>query len=834
MKYFLNEIYYLINPINIIQCSLNIFKFNYYVNNLSFHINHIPLNKKTLFFFIEEIVKIDDIFIRNVLYNTNINFFVINRNFYPKKKFFNTVFFIVNNVLESYLNIVLFYKKKFKTNLILVNNNQDTIVNKILFSILNSYNFIVYISFDKNNLLLNLLISLFNLNNLYDFVLLDTYFTSVYNINSSIFNIISKYNILNIGIFNNNDNILDYKNKNKIINLFSKFDYLIISKDNKSLYKFITTNINFKNNNILHYSIYNKCDLFISSIIEFNNYYILILKDKGKKNTLLIKKKNYNNIESVLSSFLILKILKFNIHVILYHLSKINFINRSNLCIMQGNSKCTLLIDKCNNNIFSLKENLFFLYQKKYNKKITLILLDSFNIYNYLERKYYHYIFNLIKYLKFFRVIIIGNNTFLKRISNNAYTYFHNLSFFKKKIKNTFFNNEVILFKSTYLLKKFNILIKSFIKNTNHSIYKISLQKLINNFNYFKSKLYINTKIMIMLKANAYGHGVFCIANILEKYNADYIGVATINEGIELRKINIKIPILVTNPNPKFFHVMYKYKLEPEVMSFDILNIFINFIKKIKISSSCFPIHIKLDSGMNRSGFLKNEIGLLGFILNKNNIFVKSIFSHLSSSDTINEKIFTLKQIYLFDNLYNILISYLNNKPIKHILNSSGVIFYSHAQYDMVRIGIGIYGLNSNIFIQNNLLLIGSLQSKIYQIKFISLGDYVGYNKGFINNKKNFFKIATVPIGYADGLKRSISKNNKYYVLVNGFKAYILGYICMDIIMIDINNINCKIGDKVIIFNNSTMLNSISNICETNNYEILSSISKRINRIYYL
>lgn len=360
------------------------------------------------------------------------------------------------------------------------------------------------------------------------------------------------------------------------------------------------------------------------------------------------------------------------------------------------------------------------------------------------------------------------------------------------------------------------------------TIYKINIKSLIHNINHFRSYLRNkNTKIMIMAKAFSYGSGIFQLLNTYKFKNIDYLGVAYINEGIQLRNKGIKLPILVMNPNPEMFNLMIEYSLEPVIYSFRILNKLLFFLKKIDIS---YYIHLKIDTGMHRLGFLKSDITNLIYLLDNNKkLIIKSIFSHLAASENKKEKEFTIKQINLYNDIYKYIVNFLGYFPMRHILNTSGIINFPEAQYDMVRLGLGFYGISYDKKIQDKLKIIGKLTTVISQIKILKLGDTVGYGRKFFVKQPT--RIATLPIGYADGIDRRLGYGNGY-VVINNYKSYIIGEICMDMIMVNINDINCNEGDKVTIFGRFPTINELANICNTNTYELLTSISNRIRRIY--
>lgn len=367
------------------------------------------------------------------------------------------------------------------------------------------------------------------------------------------------------------------------------------------------------------------------------------------------------------------------------------------------------------------------------------------------------------------------------------------------------------------------------IEKNSQTLYKINIKSLIHNLNYFRSYIKQNTKIMIMAKAFSYGTGIFQLLNNFKIKNIDYLGVAYINEGIQLRNEGIKIPILVMNPNPENLELMINYSLEPGIYSFHLLNKLLYDLKKIKLHK-LYPIHLKIDTGMHRLGFLKSDIKNLGYLLNNNNrLIVKSIFSHLAASENKKEKEFTIYQINLYNYIYKYLVKILGYFPMRHILNTAGIINFPEAQYDMVRLGLGFYGISSDKKIQNKLKIIGELTTSISQIKILKLGDTVGYGRKFLIKQPT--RIATLPIGYADGIDRRLGDGNGY-VVINNYKSYIIGEVCMDMIMVNINNINCNEGDKVTIFGKNPRINELAYICNTNPYEILTSISNRVKRIF--
>jgi len=296
-----------------------------------------------------------------------------------------------------------------------------------------------------------------------------------------------------------------------------------------------------------------------------------------------------------------------------------------------------------------------------------------------------------------------------------------------------------------------------------------------------------------------------------------------------LKNAGITLPIMVLNPETTSFSSIIQYKLEPEIYSLKGLKAFLQLAEQRKLKH--FPIHIKLDTGMHRLGFSAENLDELIAVLKNNNLVsVKSILSHLATSDDMEHQDFANSQLNLFEKLSSKLINELQIKPIRHILNTSGISNFPEAQYDMVRLGIGLYGISNDAEEQKYLENVGTLKSIISQIRTIQAGESVGYGRRFVAEKTT--KIATIPIGYADGISRHWG-NGVGFVTINNQKATIVGSICMDMLMVNCSNIQCKEGDEVIVFGESPTVAFMANQLQTIPYEILTSISQRVKRVFY-
>lgn len=360
---------------------------------------------------------------------------------------------------------------------------------------------------------------------------------------------------------------------------------------------------------------------------------------------------------------------------------------------------------------------------------------------------------------------------------------------------------------------------------------EINLNNLIENYRYFKSLIKPTTKIMAMVKAFSYGLGTYEVAQELEKLGVDYLGVANILEGVEIRKAGVKTPIMVMNPQAASFNLMIAYKLSPVIFSLQNLN---NFVKEVKKQNPTNPnpIQIKFDTGMHRLGFNPDEISELVAILktNEKHVKVESIFSHLAATDEPQQDAFTHQQAELFEQLSTNFTNQFNYPIDKHLLNTNGIIRFSEYQYNMVRLGIGLYGVCADEKTQQQLKIVSTLKTKISHLIKVKKGDTIGYNRKGIADADKI--IATIPMGYADGFNRLLS-NGKWEVIVNNQKAPIIGNISMDMSMIDVTNIACNLGDEVIVFGKKNTISDMATRIKTIPYELFTIISPRVKRVFY-
>ncbi|HLA54514.1 MAG TPA: bifunctional UDP-N-acetylmuramoyl-tripeptide:D-alanyl-D-alanine ligase/alanine racemase [Flavobacterium sp.] len=532
------------------------------------------------------------------------------------------------------------------------------------------------------------------------------------------------------------------------------------------------------------------------------------------------------SIENAISCLMVLLYLRYDETTIQERMSQL-FPVEMRLKVKNGINNTAVIDDSYSSDFQSLKIALDFLESQKHYKKKTVILSDIFQSGLPVD-ELYPKVSQLIVSNKINRVIGIGETIFdFKNKFENASVY-KNTEDFIADFDNLDFGNETILVKGARNFR-FEEIVSLLEEKTHETVLEINLNAISHNLNFYRSKLKPETKLMVMVKAFGYGNGGFEIAKLLEHHKTEYLGVAFADEGISLKNAGIKLPIMVMNPENTSFPSIVQHGLEPEIYNLKGLNAFIKIAEEKKLEH--FPIHIKIDTGMHRLGFEAEHFPeLISILQSTKTVYVKSILSHMATSDDLVHHDFALSQIRLFEELSSKLMSELSIAPIRHLLNTSGIENYPQAQYDMVRLGIGLYGVSNDPAEQKYLENVGTLKSVISQLRTIDKGESVGYGRRFIANHET--KIATIPIGYADGISRHWG-NGVGFVTINGQKAAIVGSVCMDMMMVDCSDIDCKEGDSVVVFGESPTVIYMAEKLQTIPYEILTSISQRVKRVFY-
>ncbi|MCH5230624.1 MAG: bifunctional UDP-N-acetylmuramoyl-tripeptide:D-alanyl-D-alanine ligase/alanine racemase [Muribaculaceae bacterium] len=500
------------------------------------------------------------------------------------------------------------------------------------------------------------------------------------------------------------------------------------------------------------------------------------------------------------------------------------------LNVSEGINGCSVILDSYTSDISSLLPAIDFMKRRKMPwQRLSLIVSDLHHEGNSQEEAYKD-IAKIVRETGISKFIGIG-----EAIKSFSYLFPKNSVFYKdtaeylQDFSVSSFNNEIILLKggAEYGFRKISEQLEA---RKHETVLEVNLDALLRNYNYFRSHVPSATGIIAMVKASGYGAGSYEIAKTLQDAGAAYLAVAALDEGIDLRRNGIVMPVMIMNPKAANYQSLFHHKLEPVVYSLEMLQTFLKEAGRYDLGE--YPVHIKLDTGMHRMGFLPDELDtLLDLLKSSSSIRVASIFSHLATADCLDMDEFTLRQLHRFEEMSGKIIDRLGYPIKRHILNSAGILRFPKYHYDLVRLGIGLYGANTlPSAIEKPLSVVSTLRSVIICIREIEGDEAVGYGRnGKISGKR---RIATVPIGYADGMNRKFG-NGATRVFLNGNYVPTIGNICMDAMMIDVTGIECKEGDSVEIFGENVSLQSLADTLDTIPYELLTSVSPRVKRIYY-
>jgi alanine racemase len=490
---------------------------------------------------------------------------------------------------------------------------------------------------------------------------------------------------------------------------------------------------------------------------------------------------------------------------------------------------CYLIDDTYNNDLAGLATALDLLVNQKRHQQKTVILSDLLES-GLTEEMLYSEVAAALHDRHVNRLIgigpVISRHQGKFKIPVECYP---DTADFLSHFKAESFQNETILVKGARVFE-FEKIVALFGKKVHGTVLEVNLDALVHNLNFYRAKLQPETKLMVMVKAFAYGSGSYEIANLLQFHRVDYLAVAYADEGVSLRENGISLPVMVMNPSPDSFSQLLRYHLEPEIFSVNHLRSFLEFIRTENTPQ--FHIHLKLDTGMHRLGFQENELeDLFRLLVTDPRVKVASVFSHLAGADEAIYNDFSLQQIAQFRQMAAQIEANLGYSVIKHILNSAGIVRFPEHHLDMVRLGIGIYGVEATGTEQSALQNVGTLKTTISQIKEVKKGDTIGYSRKGI--AETDLKTATLAIGYADGYDRRFG-NGAGEVLINSQRAPIIGNVCMDMCMIDISGLqDIEEGDSVIVFGEKLSITELAKKIGTIPYELLTNVSPRVKRVFY-
>ena len=760
------------------------------------------------------------------LYHKNVrNFVVMAENFSPMP---NANFIVVENPLTALQQLAVYHRNQFNIPIIgITGSNGKTVVKEWLYQLLNN-DYKITRSPRSYNSQIGVPLSVWQLNKNTEL--------GIFEAGISLPDEMGKLEPIikpTIGIFTNigeahQENFTSLKEKClEKLKLFAHSEVLIYCTDNKLID--ICVAQSGYNNKKFTWGKTKNSDIQVIEIKKDIHDTEIICSYQKNQFSYKIPFIDEASIENSLNCLVLMLYLKIDVKTIQARMTELQPV-AMRLEVKPGINNCIIINDSYNSDLGSLSIALDFLQQQASDKnsKKTLILSDILQS-GQPSSELYQTVATLVKNKDVQQFIGIGKE--MKNEELRMKNVLGNDSIFFETTED-FLNSKFKIQDSTILLKgsrdfHFEKISESLELVAHQTILEVNLSALIHNFNYFRSYLKSETKTICMVKAHAYGSGAAEISRTLQHNKCDYLAVAVADEGAELRQEGIYIPIMVMNPEPHSFGVIFTENLEPEIYSFGLLKSFIKEAEKQGVID--YPVHIKIDTGMNRLGFSPEEIDeLINVLKNQNSIKIRSVFSHLVGADDAKFDDFTKKQITEFEQIHRKISDAFEHHILKHILNSAGIERFPEYQFDMVRLGIGHYGVSA--VNQQKVQNVCTLKTTVLQIKDVPAGETVGYSrKGIITRNS---RIATLPIGYADGYNRRLS-NGIGKVLINGKLAPIIGNICMDLTMIDVTDIDAKEGDMVEIFGNNLSILDVSKWLGTIPYEILTNISRRVKRVYF-
>ena len=749
-------------------------------------------------------------------------------------------FIVVENTLDALQQLASFHRKKFNLKTIgITGSNGKTIIKEWLYQLLQP-DFNIIRSPKSFNSQTGVPLSVWQINNEHNLGIFEAGIST-----SGEMQKLEKIIEPEIGVFSNvgeahseNFTSLDVKIQEKLL-LFQHSKTLIYCKDYSGIHNAVMQSEYFKNGlKCFTWSRRIKSDLQIGRIEKQNNSSTIQGIFQQQFIRIEIPFTDDASIENAIHCWAMLLFLEIEQEIIAERMMLLSPV-AMRLEMKQGINNCSIINDSYNSDLGSLQVALDFLnrFQQHNNTGVTNTVLRKTVILSDIlqsgrnEDQLYGEVAEMIHSKKIDRLIGIGPAISLHAdLFKTDKAFFASTEKFIEQYSSGLFANEIILLKGARVYG-FEHISRLLQQKGHETILEINLTSMIHNYNFYKAKLKPETKIMCMVKAFAYGSGSYEVANTLQFHRVDYLAVAYADEGIELRKNGITVPIMVMNPQEQSFDKMIEFHLEPEIYSFRIMSKFSESVKRNRTyNQNPFPIHLKMDTGMHRLGFEADDLNELAVRLkNSKHLKVESIFTHLAGTDEAALDFFTQEQFQRFRDMSDTLKRHFQYNVLEHVLNSSGISRFPEMQLSMVRLGIGLHGIGTPSE-QRQLLNVASLKSTISQIRNVRKGESVGYNRKAILDSDKV--IATIGIGYADGINRKMG-NGKVSFLVNGRFAPTVGNICMDMCMLDITNCQAREGDEVIIFGNGLPVAELAAKTETIPYEILSVISQRVKRIYF-
>ena len=639
-----------------------------------------------------------------------------------------------------------------------------------------------------------------------------------------------------IGVFTNigqahEENFINRAQKvGEKMNLFTKAESLVYCMDYSEIQQVVMRSGMASKVKLFTWSRkFDEADLFISEVAMGEKQTQVQCRYQGTMLSFTIPFADAASVENAIQCIAVGLLMRMSPELIASRLMTLTSI-AMRLEIKAGMNNCTIINDYYNSDVNSLSIALDVMKQQRQHKRNVVILSDILQS-GRNEMDLYAEIAQLLKAKGVDMLIGIGEGISRQASKFDMECHFYpNVADFLAHFPFSKFNNQTILLKGARAFE-FEQIGMELQEKAHETVLEINFNHLVSNLNHFRSKIKPETKLMVMVKAFGYGSGNLEVSNILQFHNVDYLTVAFADEGVELRRAGINLPIMVMSPEVNSYDNIVKYHLEPEVFSFRNLEFIEKAIENLALPEAHpLNVHIKLDTGMHRLGFSKAELPELIRRLQANPMLhVRSVFSHLATADNPAEDAFTLSQIRNFEEGSEMIAEAFPH-VLRHILNTAGISRFPQYQFDMVRLGIGLYGVPTCEADKGLLQPVVSLKTTINQIKHIPAGDSIGYNRH--GRAERDMRLGIVPIGYADGLSRLLGNGNGVFY-VHDEPVKIVGDICMDMCMLDLTKVEAAEGDTVVIFDAEHDINDIAKACQTIPYEIMTRVSQRVKRVYY-
>ncbi len=766
------------------------------------------------------------------LYQKGLRDFVVSDPNLDISKFPDANFILVNKTLDALQLLATAYRKKFDIPVIgITGSNGKTIVKEWLYQLLSKDRRVIR-SPKSYNSQIGVSLSVWQMDKDYQIAVFEAGISEPEEMNR-----LQQIIRPTIGIFTNigeahNENFINKIQKiGEKLKLFTKVDTLIYCIDHAEIQEVIIKSQILNGIESFSWSRKQKADLQIQTVTKHGKDHSIIKAIFSEKQiSISIPFIDEASIENAIHCWATMLYLGYDQDVIAERMLFLSPI-AMRLELKEGINNCSVINDSYNSDINSLGIALDFLNEQTLQKDKTIILSDILQS-GRSDVYLYGKISELLEQKDIKKLIGIG-----PAISKQAEQFFIEKEFYKstdeflRAFSFTRFHNEAILLKGARVFE-FEQIGQALQQKAHETVFEINLNALVHNLNYYRSKISPETKMMAMVKASSYGNGSFEIANALQFHKMDYLAVAYADEGIELRKAGITLPIMVMNPDEESLDGIIAHNLEPEIYNFRVLGLLEKAIQRNIIPrNKPVKTHLKIDTGMHRLGFDEKDTGeLIAKIKANSRLYVQSIFTHLAASDDYTQKEFSEQQIVAFARISEAMAADLGYKVLRHVLNTAGITAFPQAQFDMVRLGIGLYGISPDESEQPQLENVSTMKSSISQIKIIEAGKTIGYGR---SGRAEFeMKLATIPIGYADGLSRLLG-NGRGHLMIGGKLVPIIGNVCMDMCMADVTGLDVKEGDEVIVFGKERSINELAAEMGTIPYEILTGISKRVKRVYF-